>query len=194
MTDQLPPLEGISRRDLLKRSAIVGGASAMVWAAPSITSLGARAFGSNGTPASDFSNFGAVIERLSDNKLLKIKADQVGDLPEFAWSVPGNLGGCEAFVPDWGTAEGVNGGTLGVTFVQSGSNYVMTLPTGYKFVPLPGESTSGMVEAAASSLKQGQCCIAAVKNSDQQVTWVGPFPNGSPEQPCDSHPQFIGQA
>ena len=50
MTDELLPVEGISRRDLLKRSAIVGGASAMVWAAPSITTLGSRAFGASGSP------------------------------------------------------------------------------------------------------------------------------------------------
>jgi hypothetical protein len=50
MTDELLPLEGISRRDLLKRSAIVGGASALVWAAPSITTLGNRAFGATGSP------------------------------------------------------------------------------------------------------------------------------------------------
>ena len=48
MTDELIPAEGISRRDMLKRSAVVGGASAMVWAAPSITTLGARAFGTEG--------------------------------------------------------------------------------------------------------------------------------------------------
>jgi hypothetical protein len=189
MTDELNPAEGISRRDMLKRSAIVGGASAMVWAAPSLTTFAPRAFGANGTPASDYSNFGAVIERLSDEELLKIKANQVGTLPNFAWEVPGGLGGCEAFVPDWGTATGVDGGALGATFVQSGSNYIMTLPAGYKFVPLPGEL--GGVEAAAASLKQGACCIAAVKNSDTQVTWVGPFPNGSPQQPCDSHPQNL---
>ena len=55
MTDELLPIEGISRRDLLKRSAIVGGASAMVWAAPSITTLGSRAFGANGTPLGGWS-------------------------------------------------------------------------------------------------------------------------------------------
>jgi hypothetical protein len=51
MTDNLIPAEGISRRDMLKRSAIVGGAGALVWAAPSVTQFGGRAFGDNaGTP------------------------------------------------------------------------------------------------------------------------------------------------
>jgi hypothetical protein len=189
MTDELIPAESISRRDMLKRSAIVGGASAMVWAAPSLTTFAPRAFGANGTPASDYSNFGAVIKRLSDNALLKIKANQIGPLPDFAWEVPGGLGGCEQYVPDWAGATGTDGGALGATFVQSGANYVMTIPAGYAFVPLSG--APGGVEAAAASLKQGQCCIAAVKINDQMVEWQGPFPNGSPEEPCSSHPQNL---
>jgi hypothetical protein len=60
MTDELLPVEGISRRDLLKRTAIVGGASALVWAAPSITTLGNRAFGATGTPLGGWS-FAAFI-------------------------------------------------------------------------------------------------------------------------------------
>ena len=39
---------GISRRDMLRKSAVVGGAGALMWAAPSITTYGARAFA--GTP------------------------------------------------------------------------------------------------------------------------------------------------
>jgi hypothetical protein len=61
MTDELLPVEGISRRDLLKRTAIVGGASALVWAAPSITTLGNRAFGATGTPPPDGWSFAAFI-------------------------------------------------------------------------------------------------------------------------------------
>lgn len=41
---------GISRRDMLKRSAVVGGAGALMWAAPSITKFGSAAFGTEGTP------------------------------------------------------------------------------------------------------------------------------------------------
>jgi hypothetical protein len=187
--DDLTESTGISRREMLRRSAVVGGAGALMWAAPSVTTFAPRAFGAEGTPASDFSNFGAVIRRTSDSQLLRIKADQTGPLPTFEWKDPGGLGGCEQYVPDWGGAQKANGGAIGATFTQSGSNYVMTLPAGYVFVPLPGKL--GGVEAAAASLKQGQCCIAAIKNSDTQVTWVGPFPNGSPNQPCSSHPQNL---
>jgi hypothetical protein len=51
MTDEYLPAEGISRRDMLKRSAVVGGAGALVWAAPTVTRFGGAAFGSTeGTP------------------------------------------------------------------------------------------------------------------------------------------------
>ena len=42
---------GISRRDMLRKSAVVGGAGALMWAAPSITKFGSAAFGeTEGTP------------------------------------------------------------------------------------------------------------------------------------------------
>jgi hypothetical protein len=42
---------GISRRDLLRKGAVVGGAGALMWAAPSITKFGGAAFGqTEGTP------------------------------------------------------------------------------------------------------------------------------------------------
>ena len=48
---------GISRRDMLRKSAVVGGAGALMWAAPSITKYGSAAFGeTEGTPlGKDFS-------------------------------------------------------------------------------------------------------------------------------------------
>ena len=36
---------GISRRDMLRKSAVVGGAGALMWAAPSITKFGGAAWG-----------------------------------------------------------------------------------------------------------------------------------------------------
>lgn len=51
MTEELGAAEGISRRDMLRTSAIVGGAGALAWAAPSVTKYGGAAFGAtDGTP------------------------------------------------------------------------------------------------------------------------------------------------
>jgi hypothetical protein len=170
MTDELIPAEGISRRDMLKRSAIVGGASAMVWAAPSLTTFAPRAFGDNGTPASDFSNFGAVI--ICDGKRYRIKLDLNEDGTSGTWSTPGTLGGCEnafgeEFFTDWCNSTPANGGTLGVTWDFDGSNIVLTAPTGCTFV-----------EGAASALKQGQCCYqGSVGSNVETLTFSGPFAN-----------------
>jgi hypothetical protein len=40
---------GLSRRELIKRGAVVGGAGALAWAAPSVTTFGAQAFAAEGT-------------------------------------------------------------------------------------------------------------------------------------------------
>lgn len=48
MEEQLSP-SVIDRRELLRRGAVVGGLGALAWAAPSVTTFGARAFAA-GTP------------------------------------------------------------------------------------------------------------------------------------------------
>ena len=51
MAEEFETAQGISRRDMLQKSAIIGGAGALAWAAPSITKYGGAAFGdSDGTP------------------------------------------------------------------------------------------------------------------------------------------------
>jgi hypothetical protein len=48
MTDETTSA-GMSRREVLRRGAVVGGVGAVAWAAPSITALGPRAFAQTGT-------------------------------------------------------------------------------------------------------------------------------------------------
>jgi hypothetical protein len=187
---------GISRRDLLRKGAVVGGAGALLWAAPSITKFGGAAFGAEGTPASDFSNFGAIVlctHTSGSTHLFKGKSDQEGDLPNFTWKIPGNLGGCEDLTDlDWGSAEPKHGANdLGMTFVQSGSNYILSLPStppaGYTGCTFAFTQGSGV----ASSLKQGQCCIAGAVSADgQKITWFWPFPNGNQHQPPETPPEL----
>jgi hypothetical protein len=186
MDEELFEGEGISRRDMLKRSAIVGGASALVWAAPSVTTFAPRAFGANGTPASEFSNFGAILRRANASvaggyEYIKIKGEYDDKSDTWDWEIPGNLGQCEQLLPSWGAATGVDGKDY-ATFVPSGTNYLMTLlqsaiDDGWAFA---NNTDTGM----ASSLKQGQCCIKAAWTATQ-LTWYGPFPNGNSE-PCSS--------
>ena len=87
MTDELLPVEGISRRDLLKRSAVVGGASALVWAAPSLTTLSSRAFGStDGTPMGKAISYVALAYKCDNGETRYIKFDDfkgTKDDPEY---------------------------------------------------------------------------------------------------------------
>ena len=110
MTDELLPVEGISRRDLLKRSAIVGGAGAMVWAAPSLTTLAPRAFGADGTKIQGFSYAAAVVKcgAGDDSRWFRVKYQK--DEGGFE-NQPDGLPGCETtkFKTDlWDKAEKVS--------------------------------------------------------------------------------------
>jgi hypothetical protein len=76
MTDELFSAEGISRREMLKRSAVVGGASAMVWAAPSLTTFSSRAFGStDGTPVGKAISYIALAYKCDNGETRYIKFD-----------------------------------------------------------------------------------------------------------------------
>jgi hypothetical protein len=88
MTDELIPAEGISRRDMLKRSAVVGGASAMVWAAPSLTTFSARALGSTGTELTGWS-FVAFVVKCGET-YYPVKWDRGG-----GYTAGGNLPFCQ---------------------------------------------------------------------------------------------------
>jgi hypothetical protein len=79
MTDELFSAEGISRREMLKRSAVVGGASAMVWAAPSLTTFSSRAFGStDGTPVGKAISYIALAYECDNGETRYIKFENFG--------------------------------------------------------------------------------------------------------------------
>ena len=168
---------GISRRDMLRKSAIVGGAGALMWAAPSVTTFGARAFGAEGTPIGGYSNFGAVATGPDGD--VRVKGDFDEDIDDFEWGDAGGMGGCEGafgeeFRKDWCDADKADGGALGFTFTSTQSGalvyYTLRAPAGYSFK-----------EGAAASLKEGECCYEGeVIDNDSAVRWYGPFSNGSP--------------
>jgi hypothetical protein len=54
MTEELAtPRDGINRRELLRRSLVVGGAGVTVWAAPTVTAFAPRAFAQTGSEEPD---------------------------------------------------------------------------------------------------------------------------------------------
>ena len=178
---------GISRRDMLRKSAVVGGAGALMWAAPSITKFGGAAFGSNGTPVTDFSTWGALIEctPTGDNMaphLIKVKAEEVDPpgAPEYDWVEPGNrIGNCddadalEAFFDEWNSENVVKitpAKDDWLLFYPSGGDYFMEIvgaPTGYEDCIL--SMTSGL----HGVLKQGNCCVEGIRVSDTLLKFPG---------------------
>ena len=84
---------GISRRDMLRKSAVVGGAGALMWAAPSITKYGSAAFGSEGTPLTGFS-YAAAVVRCNGTDYTDYRVKYERDEGEFEDN-PGNLPKCD---------------------------------------------------------------------------------------------------
>ena len=123
---------GISRRDMLRKSAVVGGAGAMIWAAPSITKYGSAAFGSEGTPLTGFSYAAAVVncvDGTADGTDYRVKYEL--DEGGFEDS-PGNLPKCDKgdfatyFEECWLAAESHTVANLPFTIVASQSGDTLT--------------------------------------------------------------------
>ena len=165
MTDELLPIEGISRRDLLKRSAIVGGASAMVWAAPSITTLGGRAFGANGTPlTASFVAF--IVECPNDLKSpYRVKWNESTDTLEDGRALPF----CDPnsqFVKDYQAASsgGLND-KFTVTVQRLGGNRV-SFTVSEPCTILDGEANGAVKEATDCRIVKGD-----LTNFDRTITF-----------------------
>lgn len=89
---------GLERREFLQRSALVGGAAALAWAAPSVTSYGARAFAS-GTPPQELPEFShlLILSReigTEDYFRSKLENDETWTKPEGANQGIPQGGGC----------------------------------------------------------------------------------------------------
>ena len=179
---------GISRRDMLRKSAVVGGAGALMWAAPSITKYGSAAFGSEGTPAADYSNFGAILRRPAngDFEYLRIKGEWDDDDNDWSWVDPGKLGKCEQLLPAWEGATKADGdvyATFGSEGLDTDGDIIYRMRLRQTAIDQGWEFANNDNNGVASSLKQGDCCIKAAYEPTY-LTWYGPFPNGSPQQPC----------
>ena len=184
MTDELLPVEGISRRDLLKRSAIVGGASAMVWVTPSISSLGARAFGSEGSPQSDFSNFRVLIKCTKDNVdtiyRLQYEVDK-GGWVEPGTTAAGEGGAClvEFGLDDDWTAAGVQNPAFPYdlsTEAENGSPLTLSWGVNVTLCVADGSGCTFNVNGGVAALKQATRCAEGTVISDGKcVQFSGPF-------------------
>jgi hypothetical protein len=184
MTDRLFSAEDISRREMLRRSAIVGGASAMVWAAPSISSFGARAFGSQGTPRSDFSNFLALIQcTYSDGTSTTYRLQY--EVDEGGWVEPGETaqagGGCIqelGLATLWTASTNVNPADPYDLSAECGSPVVLSWGTDV-VICVPDESMCACtfsINGGVAALKQStECTPGVVEDGGKCIRFKAPF-------------------
>lgn len=90
--------QGISRRDLLKRGAALGGA--VVWATPVVQTLGmGRAFASTASPTGTAISYIAITWRCGDGTYNFSKNEEDGTANGSWEPDPGSIPGCEGALP-----------------------------------------------------------------------------------------------
>lgn len=119
MHDEVSPSLGISRRDVLKRGAVVGGT--LVWAAPAVQTISRAALAQDGgtpQPTDGAISYVALVLNCGTAGTFRVKYE-TGDVDPNdatvggAWVDPGETPQCPE--PDgWDTATPANGGTLGI--------------------------------------------------------------------------------
>jgi hypothetical protein len=126
---------GISRRDLLRKGAVVGGAGALMWAAPSITKFGGAAFGAEGTPPTGFSYAAAIVDCVggpAEGYRIKYEYDDRDWDDGPGTTTGGNaLPACDGVIDAtaWNAALPADGGDFGISIGGvDGQTLVLTLP------------------------------------------------------------------
>lgn len=127
--------QGITRRDLLRRGAVLGGA--VVWSTPVVQTLGmGRAFAQTASPTGDKDVSYAVISWECDGAVKKVKWE-----PGVGFSTQGALPDC---------------GNIGGTYASS-------VPTGLTVEIDPNNSTCILVDVPAASAFGCSGTVANVK-------------------------------
>ena len=170
---------GISRRDMLRKSAIVGGAGALMWAAPSITKFsGAAAWG---TEVGKGLSYIALEYDCDGVKYIKFDLDELdenGD-PDYSWETGDNFKtpGCETEFPRDRTSEGTYAGNEGDLFGVSYDivdddgeplQVTITLPPNCSWANGAGFGKCGNPDVEAS----GGECAPPSNQTDYSVTFV----------------------
>ena len=194
MSDDLSPTEvspqlGMSRRDLIRRGAILGGT--LVWAAPAVQTFARPAFGqeTNGTPLEGLSFVAAVVNCGTQDApdYQRVKANFNGT---FVWECdpgPDDLHQCEPDeVPQfWLDATKVVGGgeqaatdkdcpntpRLGITIETADTDGDGKIDWVRLCLP---NSDCTFVEGIAGVVKEAQACTTG-SNGGNCLTFTGPF-------------------
>ena len=189
MSDDLSPTEvspqlGMSRRDLIRRGAILGGT--LVWAAPAVQTFARPAFGqdTNGTPLKGVSFVAAVV--VCDGEYFRVKANLNQSTGQFIWEcdpgpeqhvspqcpedTPANWTGAEP-VAGGDPTDGACSGALGISVTTTeGSDGKIDTVT----LCLPATSDCNFVEGVAGVVFEGGECTKGT-NGGNCLTFDGPF-------------------
>lgn len=130
MNDDVSPTLGISRRDVLRRGAVVGGT--LVWAAPAVQSISRAALAQdNGTPPPDDRDGGAISYVAlvltcsmagGTTRQVRVKYEADG-----GWDpAPGETPHCMS-PADWEAATPEDGGALGIVVTGDTAQFCFDL-------------------------------------------------------------------
>lgn len=164
MEDDINPALGISRRDLLRRGAVVGGT--LVWAAPAVQTISRAALAQTpGTaPPGDchaISYLALVISNGQDYQF-KIEADGTVEA-----EVPMAVPHCGA-PPGWNATGNIGGFPAGTTWdIRDECCWSVTVPTGYTLVGVA-------MGAGGDSTDQGYCVQHSLTTDGLTYTFCAP--------------------
>ena len=109
--------QGITRRDLLKRGAALGGA--VVWATPVVQTLGmGRAFAQVPSPAPSDISYIAITWTCDGGATWFFTKNEEDGTSDGSWEPdPGSIPGCEGMLPGWDGATKTSGaGFFSITY------------------------------------------------------------------------------
>lgn len=175
MHDEVSPSLGISRRDVLKRGAVVGGT--LVWAAPAVQTISRAALAQDGTgtpqPNGGAISYVAMVLNCAGG-LFKVKYETGDGDPNDAtvgggWVDPGETPQCPE-PDDWDTATPADGGDLNIVVSGTKANLCFDLSaTGCTVLDGTAKGRAGILEPGS----QNGYCVEPVTDGTM-VCFVDP--------------------
>jgi hypothetical protein len=182
MVDDVMGRAGLSRRDMLKRSAVVGGT--MVWAVPMMATVAeARPTGSQPPPppneGATYSEVVAIVTCAAAT--YRVKYSPQGDSPGAI--TPSDCG------PTWTLGKGKNEGSAPCDDFHKGTGVTVCPPSLLAQATLGSDGSVSILAGSGCAITSyawhnGQCCFEVNSISEPSQFFPGDPPNGSPHAPC----------
>lgn len=164
MNDDVSPALGISRRDVLRRGAVVGGT--LVWAAPAVQTISRSALAqTNGTPEpGDCHAISYLALVLTNGQTFQFKIEAGGNIES---EVPMEAPHCGA-PPGWNATGNIGGFPPGTTWdITDDCCWSVTVPAGYTLVGVA-------MGAGGDHTEQGYCVQHSMVTNGLTYTFCAP--------------------